>query len=112
MRRTPLPRPPSGVPGGGPGDIEVTLLPEELEGLDEAAVKALYEEKAAEMRVGHAVAAWWRVWIVVVHVMGGRVGACACESGRRIARAGSHMAAARFSTPARVDRRRRLLPPV
>ncbi|KIY97813.1 hypothetical protein MNEG_10147 [Monoraphidium neglectum] len=35
---------------GGPGDVEVTLLPEELEGLDEAAVKALYEEKAAEMR--------------------------------------------------------------
>jgi splicing factor 3B subunit 2 len=31
--------------------VEVTLLPEELEGLDEAAVKALYEEKAAEMRV-------------------------------------------------------------
>jgi splicing factor 3B subunit 2 len=35
----------------GAGDVEVTLLPEELEGLDEAAVKALYEEKAAEMRV-------------------------------------------------------------
>jgi hypothetical protein len=37
---------------GGPGDVEVTLLPEELEGLDEAAVKALYEEKAEELRVG------------------------------------------------------------
>jgi len=36
----------------GVGDVEVTLLPEELEGLDEAAVKALYEEKAAELRVG------------------------------------------------------------
>lgn len=35
------------------GDVEVTLLPEELEGLDEAAVKALYEEKAAELRVGY-----------------------------------------------------------
>lgn len=29
----------------------MTLLPEELEGLDEAAIKALYEEKAAELRV-------------------------------------------------------------
>ncbi|GBF91105.1 splicing factor 3B subunit 2 [Raphidocelis subcapitata] len=39
-----------GAGAGGAGDVEVTLLPEELEGLDEAAVKALYEERAAEMR--------------------------------------------------------------
>lgn len=36
--------------GAGVSDVEVTLLPEELEGLDEAAVAALYEEKVAAAR--------------------------------------------------------------
>mmetsp|Transcript_20111 Transcript_20111/g.34621 ORF Transcript_20111/g.34621 Transcript_20111/m.34621 type:complete len:627 (-) Transcript_20111:353-2233(-) len=43
-----------GIPGlpGRPGaiDIEVTLTPEEMEGLDEAGIKALYDEKVAEAR--------------------------------------------------------------
>ncbi|KAG2445639.1 hypothetical protein HXX76_000249 [Chlamydomonas incerta] len=33
-------------------DVEVTISPEELEGLDEAQVKALYEARVAEMRAG------------------------------------------------------------
>lgn len=33
-----------------PNDVDVTLTPEELEGLDEAGIKALYEEKLAEAR--------------------------------------------------------------
>ena len=33
-----------------PTDVEVTLSPEELEGLDEAGIKALYDEKVAEVR--------------------------------------------------------------
>lgn len=33
-----------------PTDVEVTLTPEELEGLDEAGIKALYDEKVAEVR--------------------------------------------------------------
>lgn len=31
-------------------DVEVTLNPEELEGLDEAAIKKLYEQKLTEAR--------------------------------------------------------------
>ncbi|GFH25507.1 PSP domain-containing protein, partial [Haematococcus lacustris] len=31
-------------------DVEVTLTPEEMEGLDDAGIKALYEEKVAEAR--------------------------------------------------------------
>ena len=36
-----------------PTDVEVTLTPEEMEGLDEAALKALYEERVAEARAGN-----------------------------------------------------------
>jgi len=28
-----------------PGDVEITLTPEEMEGLDEGGLKALYEQK-------------------------------------------------------------------
>ncbi len=35
---------------GAPTDVEVNLTPEEVEGLDEAALKALYEDKVAEVR--------------------------------------------------------------
>lgn len=34
-----------GVLQGVPTDVEVALTPEEMEGLDEAGLKALYEEK-------------------------------------------------------------------
>ncbi|KXZ47434.1 hypothetical protein GPECTOR_35g872 [Gonium pectorale] len=34
-------------------DVEVTISPEELEGLDEAGVKALYDAKVAELRSAH-----------------------------------------------------------
>ncbi|KAF5840669.1 hypothetical protein DUNSADRAFT_15912 [Dunaliella salina] len=45
----------SSVPGrpGAPGDVEVTLTPEEMEGLDEGGLKALYEQKLAEVRAGN-----------------------------------------------------------
>ena len=33
-----------------PTDVEVNLTPEEVEGLDEAALKQLYEDKLAEAR--------------------------------------------------------------
>lgn len=36
--------------GLAPADVEVNLSPEEIEGLDEAAVRALYEEKVAALR--------------------------------------------------------------
>ena len=36
-----------------PTDVDVTLTPEELEGLDEAGIKALYEEKLAEARASN-----------------------------------------------------------
>jgi|LauGreSuBDMM15SN_2_FD.fasta_scaffold41155_2 splicing factor 3B subunit 2 len=36
-----------------PSDVEVNLQPEELEGLDEAGIKALYEEKVAEARAAN-----------------------------------------------------------
>lgn len=37
---------PPGLPGRpGAADVEVTLTPEEMEGLDEAGIRALYEEK-------------------------------------------------------------------
>lgn len=32
------------------GDLEVAIDPEELDGLDEASVRALYEQRVAEMR--------------------------------------------------------------
>lgn len=32
------------------GDLEVAIDPEELDGLDEASVRALYEQRLAEMR--------------------------------------------------------------
>lgn len=38
---------------GGPGDVEVTISPEELEGLDEAAVRQLYEERMQEMKAAN-----------------------------------------------------------
>jgi hypothetical protein len=34
-----------GVLQGLPSDVDVALTPEEIEGLDEAALKALYDEK-------------------------------------------------------------------
>jgi splicing factor 3B subunit 2 len=34
--------------------VEVTLAPEELEGLDEAAIAALYEERVAAARAANA----------------------------------------------------------
>jgi hypothetical protein len=41
-------------PGGAPGDVEVALDPAELEGLDEAGVRALYEQRLAEQRAAHS----------------------------------------------------------
>jgi len=43
-----------GVPGGAPRDVEVTISPEELEGLDEAAIRALYEERMAQVKAANA----------------------------------------------------------
>ncbi len=37
-----------GVLQGMPADVEVALTPDEIEGLDEAALKALYDGKVAE----------------------------------------------------------------
>lgn len=36
--------------GMAPGDVEVAIDPAELEGLDEAGVRALYEERLAQQR--------------------------------------------------------------
>ena len=43
-----------GGPGGAPRDVEVTISPEELEGLDEAAIRALYEERMAQVKAANA----------------------------------------------------------
>lgn len=84
--------PRAGAAGVGGGDVEVTLLPEELEGLDEAAIKALYEERAAELRVGG--------WCLVV---GGHAhaGPCWRESGVGAAQAARCGAAGGWLLPAR-----------
>jgi splicing factor 3B subunit 2 len=34
--------------------VEVTISPEELEGLDEAAIRALYEERVAQVKAANA----------------------------------------------------------
>lgn len=39
-----------GLPKMGNADVDITLDPEELEGLDEAAIKSLYEQKLTEAR--------------------------------------------------------------
>lgn len=36
------------------GDMEVAIDPEELEGLDDVAIKALYEQRLAEERARHS----------------------------------------------------------
>lgn len=41
-------------PGGALGDVEVALDPAELEGLDEAGVRALYEQRLEEQRAAHS----------------------------------------------------------
>ncbi|KAK9821340.1 hypothetical protein WJX81_008291 [Elliptochloris bilobata] len=41
-------------PGGAVGDVEVALDPAELEGLDEAGVRALYEQRLEEQRAAHS----------------------------------------------------------
>lgn len=38
---------------GGVNDVEVALTPEEIEGLDEAGIKQLYDAKVAEARAAN-----------------------------------------------------------
>lgn len=37
-----------------PSDVEVAITPEELEGLDEASIQALYNQRVAEERARNA----------------------------------------------------------
>ncbi len=55
-------------PGGALGDVEVALDPAELEGLDEAGVRALYEQRLEEQRAAHsrevrAFSCAWAPWM-------------------------------------------------
>ena len=42
-----------------PSDVEVAITPEELEGLDEASIQALYNQRVAEERAKNAREVWF-----------------------------------------------------
>ena len=44
--------------GLAPGDVEVAIDPAELEGLDDAGVRALYEERLAQQRTASSREVW------------------------------------------------------
>ena len=47
-----------------PSDVEVAITPEELEGLDEASIQALYNQRVAEERARNAREVSWSLFTI------------------------------------------------